>query len=55
MTTPAWVFQGATESRTNGHLVVLRFTNADPAVEMKRTGRPCRGAARSRTESVAAA
>jgi hypothetical protein len=33
--TPQWVFQDAVESKTNGHLVVLRFTNSEPALELK--------------------
>jgi hypothetical protein len=35
MTTPNWTFRGAAESKTNGHLLVLRFTSTEPALELK--------------------
>jgi hypothetical protein len=33
--TPTWEYRDASELRTNGHLLILRFTNAEPALELK--------------------
>lgn len=35
MASPVWVYQDATETKTNGHLLVLRFTSDSPALELK--------------------